>query len=52
MLKEEKYGAHSHVRATARLVNTQYSQQRSAVRSTAQNNNKQQQIMFDLDKRA
>ena len=33
--KEKKYGAHSHVRATARLVNTHYSQQRSAVRSTA-----------------
>ena len=34
-IKEKKYGAHSHVRATARLVNTHYSQQRSAVRSTA-----------------
>ena len=32
---KKKYGAHSHVRATARLVNTHYSQQRSAVRSTA-----------------
>ena len=38
--KKKKYGAHSHVRATARLVNTHYSQQRSAVRSTAPPNNK------------
>ena len=36
--KKKKYGAHSHVRATARLVNTHYSQQRSAVRSTAHRN--------------
>ena len=39
--KEKKYGAHSHVRATARLVSTHYSQQRSAVRSTAKPNKKQ-----------
>ena len=39
-IKEKKYGAHSHVRATARLVNTHYSQQRSAVRSTALNQKK------------
>ena len=49
--RKKKYGAHSHVRATARLVNAQYSQQRSAVRSTAPNNNNHINNRVCLDER-